>query len=909
MEAPLPLRYPPDFNSYPSTASGPCMRTYERLQDMRAACALRRVSLPSTTEQARAARAGLALERAQERARAASPLQPAAEGQFERSPGERGTRAGLEAQLRTETAGKILERVGAERGPRSFARPADPVHLSRLGGLGGVLGVLRELAVWPYVHAASYVSLGVPPPTGLLISGCSGSGKTSLVHGLVNEANELLGGGAGEASEAQKGKESKEGREGAEGEAAGAWRDGDARGASSASPTSPASLAFPASPSTPNPPVTFLPVNASEIITSKTGESEEILRAVFREALDRAPSVLLLDNVDLISTRQDAASREMERRVTTQLCSCLDEVASACAAAMEAAGASPRESADAAGGAPSDALPVKRLPPDAPAPYKHVLVIGVTSRLSALEPALRRAGRFDREVMLPIPTKAERLEMLRIVSGGMKLSPGLDLMDVAGITPGYVGADIKALCREAAMQAVRRSILGRASPAVGSGCQTQKPSEPPGDRRPPQAPASASSPQGDEEPMIAPVTVLTRMHGRLQQPRADSHEAHALREPRDPRGQDPCPARGDSQDSQSSLEILELTDSQEDPPPPQLAPSCPPSSNFITLDDFRLAAASTQPASLREGFATVPDVTMKDIGALASVKRELDLLLLQPLRDPERFARLGIKRLGGLILFSCPGQGKTMICKALSAQAEVNFISVKGPELLNMYYGESERAIRNVFARARASAPCCLFLDEFDSLARRRGSRGSASDVGDKIVNTLLTELDGIHTTTDTASSADQAKRQAQIFVVAATNRIDLIDPGLMRPGRLDKVIYIPMPGPEERVEILEAVFRSSRVQLEHDLQGDVPSRPGESRLGQFLRGVSSATENFTGADLASVVREAGMAVVREGAAGTAVGRRHILAALKSVKRSVSDEELRHYESLAKRIIGMEWKG
>jgi len=181
--------------------------------------------------------------------------------------------------------------------------------------------------------------------------------------------------------------------------------------------------------------------------------------------------------------------------------------------------------------------------------------------------------------------------------------------------------------------------------------------------------------------------------------------------------------------------------------------------------------------------------------------------------------------------------------------------------------------------------------------------------VGDKIVNTLLTELDGIHTNTDSASSADQARKQAQIFVVAATNRIDLIDPGLMRPGRLDKVIYIPMPGPEERVDILQAVFRSAGVQLEPDLQGDVPSRPGESRLGQFLRGVISATENFTGADLASVVREAGMAVVREGAGGTAVGRRHILAALKTVKRSVSDEELRRYESLAKKIIGMEWKG
>lgn len=642
------------------------------------------------------------------------------------------------------------------RAVASFCITPHNILFEQLGGVKDIERELTERVLWPILQADQYRYLGVTFGTGIILHAPTGSGKTAIVHALINKICKELGR-----------------------------------------------------------PISFYCINSTEIIMSKTGETEELLRDVFQEAKENAPSVIFLDNVEIISTRGENVSREMERRIVAQLCSCMDEVASQARPVLESSlkpeptntnasnqssqAVSVNSSAIVLNARPqsqqSTGKPENRQTASKESTGKYhavshldrnevVIVIGATSKINAIDESLRRAGRFDKDIPIPIPSKKQRIDILQKLLLGCKVDPNLDIQRIAENTPGYVGADLAALCREAGHRCICRIMRGS--------------------------------------------NILDGM-----------------------------------------------------------------AKSMITLNDFLLAAKTLIPTALREGFATVPDVSLDDIGALDFLKMELDRYLLQPLKNPERFERLGLNRFSGIIMFSVPGQGKTLICKALSAKAEINFISVKGPELLNMYYGESERAIRNVFARARASAPCILFLDEFDSLAKRRGSGGSSSDVSDKVVNTLLTELDGLHNNLSGEHSLNAKNAQDQIFIIAATNRIDIIDPGLLRPGRFDKIIYIPLPNLEDRVNILYTIITRRRIALEKSLQN-----PQE--LKEFLTEyLAKQTKGYTGADLEGLVRRAAMAVVAESQTDMEICRRHFMTALSQTKASVNEEDKIRYDMMA----------
>lgn len=666
---------------------------------------------------------------------------------------------------------KLSHNSKQARTVESFCITPHNILFEQLGGIKDIEKELTERVLWPILQADQYRYLGVTFGTGILLHAPTGSGKTAIVHALINKIHKELG------------------RQ-----------------------------------------ISFYCINSTEIIMSRTGETEELLREIFLEAKENAPSVIFLDNVEIISTRGENVSREMEKRIVAQLCSCMDEVASHARPVLESLSRSKSNfTSNATRGQISQSEPVTsstivlnaRPQPQQPngsggraenrqgAPKekpglvgiesastgqyravsqldqnKIVIVIGATSKINAIDESLRRAGRFDKDIPIPIPSKRQRIDILQKLLIGCKIDPNLDIQRIAENTPGYVGADLAALCREAGHRCVCRIM--------------------------------------------------------------------------------------------QSSNILDGM-----------------AKSMITLNDFLFATQSLIPTALREGFATVPDVSLDDIGALDFLKAELDRYLLQPLKNPERFERLGLNRFSGIIMFSVPGQGKTLICKALSAKAEINFISVKGPELLNMYYGESERAIRNVFARARASAPCILFLDEFDSLAKRRGSGGSSSDVSDKVVNTLLTELDGLHNNLSGEHSLNAKNAQDQIFIIAATNRIDIIDPGLLRPGRFDKIIYIPLPNLEDRVNILYTIITRRRISLDKSLQNPQDLR---EFLTEYL---AKQTKGCTGADLEGLVRRAAMAVIAESQTGTEICKRHFMTALSQTKASVNEEDRIKYDMMA----------
>lgn len=653
------------------------------------------------------------------------------------------------------------------RSAASFCITPQNILFEQLGGISEIEKELTERVLWPILQADQYKYLGVTFGTGILLHAPTGSGKTAIVHALVNKICTQL-----------------------------------------------------------DRPINFYCINSTEIITSKTGETEELLREIFQEARENGPSIIFIDNVEIISTRGENVSREMERRIVSQLCSCMDEVASHVRPVIEPITNSQmnsntntpnksnqsmflNSSAMVLNARPQTQQSSERIEDQKIAIKendKHansgttskyravshldknevVIVIGATSKINAIDESLRRAGRFDKDIPIPIPSKKQRIDILQKLLIGCKVCPNLDIQRIAESTPGYVGADLAALCREAGHRCICRIMRG--------------------------------------------TNVLDEM-----------------------------------------------------------------AKSMITLNDFLLASQTLIPTALREGFATVPDVSLDDIGALDFLKAELDRYLLQPLKNPERFERLGLNRFSGIIMFSVPGQGKTLICKALSAKAEINFISIKGPELLNMYYGESERAIRNVFARARASAPCILFLDEFDSLAKRRGSGGSSSDVSDKVVNTLLTELDGLHNNLSGEHSLNAKNAQDQIFIIAATNRIDIIDPGLLRPGRFDKIIYIPLPNLEDRVKILYTIITRRKISLEKSLQNP-------TYLKEFLTEyLASQTKGYTGADLDGLVKRAAMAVIAESQTGTEICKRHFMTALSQTKASVNEEDRIKYDMMASR--------
>ncbi|KDO20878.1 hypothetical protein SPRG_14110 [Saprolegnia parasitica CBS 223.65] len=499
----------------------------------------------------------------------------------------------------------------------------------------------------------------------------------------------------------------------------------------------------------------FLKVSAPEIVSGMSGESEQKVRDLFDQAIANAPSIIFIDEIDAITPKRETSSRGMEKRIVAQLLTSTDTLSLANT-----------------GGKP-------------------VLVIGATNRPNDLDQALRRAGRFDREICLGIPDADAREKILSVLASKMRLSGDIDFKDLARRTPGYVGADLVSLTKEAAVLAVNRvfsTLLHKET-------------------------TTTTTSINDEIRSVAPFT------------------------------------------------------------PEELEPLS------VNMDDFLQAVPKVQPSSKREGFATIPDVTWNDVGALVEVRAELVLSILHPLQHPERFEALGLKMPAGVLLYGPPGCGKTMLAKAIANESGANFISVKGPELLDKYVGESERAVRQVFERARASSPCIVFFDELDALCPRRGMSDGGNGVSERVVNQLLTEMDGL----------DARKN---VVVIAATNRPDIIDPAMLRPGRLDKLLYVPLPHAAERFQILSTLSEKCKMDPALDLEA----------IARDPR-----CDSFSGADLSALVREAGVAVLREAdqthiEIGLCIQKKHFESAFQTVFPSVSRADQKIFEKMKKNL-------
>ncbi|XP_077423187.1 nuclear valosin-containing protein-like [Vanacampus margaritifer] len=502
----------------------------------------------------------------------------------------------------------------------------------------------------------------------------------------------------------------------------------------------------------------LLKVSAPELVSGVSGESEQKLRELFDLAMTSAPCILFIDEIDAITPKRETASKDMERRIVAQLLTCMDDMNSLTSATQ-------------------------------------VMVIGATNRPDSLDPALRRAGRFDREICLGIPDEQSRLKILKTLCRKLKIAEDFDYGKVAHFTPGYVGADLMALCREAAMNAVNRVLL------VVKGPEKSKTNILNDDNLPLGTEAVTNDDGGENLCKGSPPKNAT----------SETEDVH-----QDNSGREDLPG-----DLGLLLHLLKNTNAL---PEHELA------SLTIIMSDFEAALSSVQPSAKREGFATVPNVTWDDVGALHEIREELTMAILAPVRSPEQFKALGLSAPSGVLLAGPPGCGKTLLAKAVANESGLNFISVKGPELLNMYVGESERAVRQIFQRGSNSAPCVIFFDEIDALCPRRSGHESGASI--RVVNQLLTEMDGLET-------------RRQVFIMAATNRPDIIDPAILRPGRLDKTLYVGMPPPADRHAILLTITKNgSKPQLEQDVS-----------LEEIA--YDERCDCFTGADLTALVREA----------------------------------------------------
>jgi len=465
----------------------------------------------------------------------------------------------------------------------------------------------------------------------------------------------------------------------------------------------------------------FIVINGPEIMSKYVGGSEENLREFFEEAEENAPSIIFIDELDAIAPKREETQGESERRTVAQLLTLMDGLNS----------------------------------------RGQVVVIGATNRPDSLDGALRRPGRFDREIEIGVPDKDERKEIMEIHTRGMPLAEDVDLDEIAETTHGFVGADLEALAKEAAMRVVRRIIPDLTS---------------------------------DEE---IPQEVLEKL--------------------------------------------------------------------VVTKDDFKSALKEIQPSALREVLVQVPNVTWDDVGGLEEAKQELKEAVEWPLKYPDKFSTFGVRPPKGTLLYGVPGTGKTMLAKAVANESDANFIAIKGPELLSKWVGESEKGVREVFRKARQTAPTVIFFDEIDSIASNRGGENGDSGVTKRVVNQLLTEMDGLEELEDVA-------------IIAATNRPDIIDPGLMRPGRFDRHIKVDTPDEDARLAIFKV--HTKDMPLAKDVK---------------LKKLAKNTEGYVGADIEAVCREAAMLTLRDNIDAEEVSMKFFDEAMEKVKPQKDDDELIQY--------------
>ena len=485
----------------------------------------------------------------------------------------------------------------------------------------------------------------------------------------------------------------------------------------------------------------FHTISGPEIMSKYYGESEEKLREVFEEASEESPAIIFMDELDSIAPKREDAGGDVERRVVAQLLSLMD--------GLEERG--------------------------------EVVVIGATNRVDAIDPALRRGGRFDREIEVGVPDRDGRKEILQVHTRNMPLVDGIDLDEYAENTHGFVGADLESLAKESAMHALRR---------------------------------------------IRPELDLE----------SDEIDADVL----------------------NSIQVAE--------------------------SDFKEAMKGIEPSALREVFVEVPDVSWDQVGGLEGTKERLRETIQWPLEYPEVFEELDMQAAKGVLMYGPPGTGKTLLAKAVANESESNFISIKGPELLNKYVGESEKGVREVFSKARENAPTIVFFDEIDSIATERGSNSGDSGVGERVVSQLLTELDGLESLED-------------VVVVATTNRPDLIDPALLRPGRLDRHVHVPVPDEDARRKILEVHTRNKPLADDVDL--DAVARKAEGYVGADIEAVArEASMNASREFIGSVSREE----VGESVSNVRVTMQHFEDALDEVNPSVTSETRERYEEIEKQF-------
>ncbi len=483
----------------------------------------------------------------------------------------------------------------------------------------------------------------------------------------------------------------------------------------------------------------FIHINGPEIMSKFYGESEQKLRKIFEDAEENAPSIIFIDELDAIAPKREEVQGEVERRVVAQLLATMDGLKS----------------------------------------RGQVIVIGATNRLNSLDPALRRPGRFDREIEIGVPDETERLEILHIHTRGMPLTTEgeerVDLQSIAKDTHGFVGADLQALCREAAMKALRRYLPDILSKVV----------------------------ETNEE---IPQEILDRLE--------------------------------------------------------------------VTKSDFREAHKEVLPSAIREVFLEIPNVHWEDIGGLEAAKEELKEVVEWPLNKPEVFRRMGITPPKGVLIYGPPGCGKTLLARAVATESKANFIAVKGPELISKWVGESEKAIREVFRKARTAAPCIIFFDEIDAIAPSRGRVSDSTQVTERVISQLLTEMDGLDAMKD-------------VVVLAATNRPDMIDRALLRTGRFDRWVFIDSPDEKSRLAILELYTVKAGMPLASDVN---------------LHELARLTENYVGADIEALCREAAMRALREDINAQRVTMKHFQDAISSIQASVTKEVIESYRKLDKEL-------